>query len=552
MTPEAAAPPSTLATAEASTLSGTIPSPTPPDGTTIPLSKPQLTTEEALRMYKTAEQKKKKEDEPPSEGDILQAVQIAWDGQGGAVSLLTQAQSAEEYDLSDEALEKFAQDHDNAALDSDLVNEEKARREEVNQALDIINKAKNGKLVEESSGVFEVIGSDGQPTGERVRVQQAVKPVIDELRRMTKEEKPPEDGKPPEPTDRANHSMTLLGILEPRLVKYDTKNGPEYFIDPTRDLEMKRTKETVNLGWDVLEALIGADAASVIKNGKIDKKLLESLEAQGTVGHLASLLTTYEKQGPETLQDNKTILGTLLNQAFRELLEQPPKTLTEKPELFSRFRKVLADNETFFTNQMGELKVQVLRLAGYSMEKILADRLFQRLPADKILDIMKFSLLCETQVKDGKLSNEANQAIWTYVTKGHMDDAEHTVANVINSFAEESRASTFFTSLGFDVEGMKNPNNVKAHAQELAKTTIDLINKRRTQRGESQLEGIDFDSHMAVIEHHIIEGLAKIDSKNPLTNWLKMLGMLALIMGPSASQLLNIGVEEDRGGPQQQ
>lgn len=563
------------------------PAPLESDGTITPLSPPlnaeinpaeiNPTTGEAIhkapiRPPDTGRPQPEEEIHPEITEAQLRQVWGTWGKEEeSALGLLWSAWKNKEYNEESEVARKaFAK---NLSLvkgreikpdDPLVVKEMKA----VNSALDIIAKASKGRKISDVSGeLFEVLDKNGKPTGEKVKVQQAVKPIIDELKRMSQEKTQPEVGKEPEATQRAKSSQKILGVLEDWLIPYKTG---EYFIATSekakRDHEVKIAREdAVSLGWDTLDAHLKGIGKKGIRNdkGQIDMELVTRLVKEldpaniTSLGRLTVFLVAHAKA--KDAKSANTFLPTLIHKELTGLISgdfaAKNQQLKAKVDGLSKiFDLFLKTEDPFRPTKLNELQKNLKALIDHTISEGGYDPENRQMGVDQFTKIITIAFLIQDKVAldaQGRafITPEPEAKKGELTLKETLSQMESTGAltpfekQLVLNLAGQKAAGKIFQALGFTPEVLEKLTD-KDCAQYFATEAVTVLKNRL---GDSLPEE-KAEEYKVILQEIFEQGIAHYDKKFNLGSWFKMLGMLALILIGPASQLLDLGVEKESSG----
>lgn len=482
----------------------------------------------------------------------LHDLQQAFDGKNGAVDLVKQAKAEGVYDTDDEARRRFADAHKVKSNDL-LVNEEMIKREDILKALSTLERAKKGRPITDSKGqVFEVdvLDEKGQPTGrkERIRTQRAQWVVLEELiNNISQQTESAADGKSQEPTARAKRAKEVLNMLEPRIEKYQGAEGTECYIVPDLNAhkEKKAREQVISLGWNTLETFLKQlGGIPKLEDGQIDLKAVRELakktDPKTSLGRLMVFLVSQAESSNNPKTDrfiSALVYHELTNLIKGDFASQNSQLVKELAGLSQEtFRAYLENIAHFILDKAGydPTKAPI----GFTFDKLARDVTVALLIEDFVTTDMQGRYIIEEPYK-GKKPVEKHPSINLMLDTLEKDGVltAHD-RHIIMSLAGQKIASDIFKSLGVNPENLKRPDC----AQYFANKAIGIL---QTIMGD-RLNPETASEYSKILTFVLEEGIAHYAKSLSLGNWVKVMGLLALIFGPSLSEIFKFGVEEER------
>ncbi len=288
------------------------------------------------------------------------------------------------------------------------------------------------------------------------------------------------------------------------------------------------------------------------KKEEIDFEALEKVFPSGRFGRMAILFTTYHELDPLKNGEQRNTLVALLFQELRGVKldsgNEAHKNLTDRINSLSKGGDVFDAQLNGLTAGMRGLMADALQIDPNTIPP---------LEGRHILRDLLIAYTCKAHVgldQEGNIAfdQEAKKLIGRFAGDDRIHKQMEMYLAALTTHGDKI-GKLLIDSLGLDAERLQKP--LEEGASYYTQQLVAWIQERRTKlkdQNKPQLNPHQEGNYKHMSEEMIKYEALKFMEKNPFANWLKMLGMLALIMGPSASQLLNIGVEEDRGGPQQQ
>lgn len=515
----------------------------------------------------------KSETPPAAEAQpTKEEVERCWDGEEGACQMVLQNVKAHpaEYNTDAKARRFFAKSKKLDARKPDdlaIIDAEMDRRKRVLEALEIVEialKVERGEKTDwkkgAKSGCFQKLSPDGKTVEREVWTHWAVEPIIDEVRKFAKETEI-KDGTDI-PTKRAEQALIILKVIEPRLVPVTTIDrnpggNPEgrkgFIIEPDLNkIEIKKAQEAViPFAYHVLDALLEPFGRNLehITDGKpprtrlvLDveewKKIGTSEEIGTRLSELSVLLTQYEDVDVSQYPEARANLAALIYDGVSQLYEKGVSSkihdgLAKDYEDLKKYDSVFQNTRKALINKVKDTFKQYY-FKGQQIDpetiKFLETNLFHDLC---------FAYICQGHVKfnpstravefeenlQNKLDDERAKG-WIYTT-----DIQAIIA-----LAAEKRAEQMLKDdLGFNLDHLKD-QPISAYANRV----IDGIAKKRP--ADKQMTTTERENYYKVFEE--LQRLAEEAGKSSgLGGWIKVLGMLALILGPSVFKIFDEGVE---------
>lgn len=513
-----------------------------------------------------------KEPPPPAETQpTKEEVERLWDGEGGAYKMVLQHVKTHpaEYKIDAKARRIFAKSKKlDASKSEDVakIDAEMFRRKRVLEALEIVEiaKGKSGWKKGAKGGCFQQLSPDGKTVEREVWTHWAVEPILDEVRRFANETENI-DGEE-KTSKRAEQAKKILAVLEPRLVPVTTIDrnpggSPDgrkgFVIEPDRNkIEIKKAQEAViPFAYHILDTLLEPFGGKLehITDGKpprtrlvLDveewKKIGTSEEIGTRLSELSVLLTQYEDVDVSQYPQARANLAALIYDGVSQIYEKGVSSkihqrLAEDYEKLKKYDSVFQNTRKALIGKVKDTMKQYY-FKGQQIDpetiKFLETNLFHDLC---------FAYICQGHVVynpstrtvefepnlQNRLDDERAKG-WIYPTD---------IQAIIALAAEEKAEQMLKNDLGFNLDRLKD-QPVTAYADRV----IAGIDAKRPEN--KKMSAKERENYRAVFQE--LEDLVEeAGAGRKLGGWIKALGMLALILGPSVFKIFDEGVEAGQG-----
>lgn len=509
-------------------------------------------------------------------------IKAFWDGENGAYAMVRDYVNLHEADYNTGKRNKrhYAR---SASLNRDdpkdqkKITSEMFRRKRVLEALEIVEialKVARGEKTDwkkgAKSGCFQKLSPDGKTVEREVWTHWAVEPIIDEVRKFAKETEK-KDGND-QPTARAEQALKILKVLEPRLVAITTPDPDKrkgFLIEPNlKNIEIKKAQESsytyaLHLIDAVLEPfgqkLEYEDAEIEIGGKKTRRKRLkldvlskidptcrtgEFGELGGRLSRLSILLNQYEEVDASRPEARACLAAMIYDEAAQidisKIKSSRYPNLAEELAGLNDHKAIL---HQYRDDLLGKVKRAIYQY--YHPGEPIDPVKLQKIPLSgaRLFRILYFANICEDHVginsESLKLDMEApfKDVLNQSKVAGEIFDSD---INAIMYLAGSKQAGVILKDeLEFDPESLKE-QPITAYA----KRVIEGIDKKRPD--DKKMTEEEKKGYRAVFEELQTLG-EEAGRESKLGGWIKALGILALILGPSVFKMFDEGVEASQG-----
>ncbi|MBM3283844.1 hypothetical protein FJY90_06400 [Candidatus Gottesmanbacteria bacterium] len=448
--------------------------------------------------------------EPLEDAAVVKLVEEMWEGKEGAFSIVDGLEKAGALNMDRATV---AQQLHTEARDP-KVTAEIERRRQVQEALAIIRIALDPKSQIFGDGRFQAVDQEGRPSGNPVRTQRAVMPIIGQLRIVAQDQQNPSSAR----------AKAILSVLEPRIV--ESRPG-EHFFDNTANLEHRRAAEAVSLAWEVLEfrlqqlGLALPHEGQRVNIGELEE-LVKKHDPTGDIGRLGLLLVDYSRLDPYKHAEARFFDSALIYQALKSLNVSQKGT---QPDFVQRFREIVK-NSKGFERQLSILERRIVLAAQLNPDKT-------HIGHDNLLTVAVLGYICNGTVKKDQLRGwilppNIEAAITAMVASGRFTDSERDVVLSLASI-KESAEKILSTTLQLNLRALKENQAAMTYAAD----AVDGINAQRTARGETLLEPATERSYRQAMQYDLEISLQQAQKDRRFGGILTTFGLLGVIFLPS-------------------
>lgn len=494
---------------------------------------------------------------PPEVQPTIDEIRELWSGKGGAYDMVRQYVEAHgaEYRTNERAKKAYARTQKlDAAKDDDLakIDAEMTRRKRVLEALEIVEipvKKKSGWKEGEIKGRYQQVNADGVVLKE-VWMHLAYEPILDEVRKLAKETEEIEGAE--KPTERAKKAKHILDVLEPRLIPVTIPDGRSGFsIEPNlKNIEIKKAQESsYTYGLHLIDAVLEpfGQKLEYVTDGKPKRKRLKleafsNIDPSGELGsrlsRLTILLSQYEEVDISKSPKAQAYLAAMIYDEASQIDISRIKS-SRYPKLAEEFAG-LNEHKAILYQYRDEL---VIKVKGIIHEFYKKGTQFDpaRIPLleTNLFRDVYFAFVCEDHVGiNEKGEMEMEKTLEKALNKGKAAGAVfNSDVDAVIALAGTKQAHIILEEdLGFNLELLKQ--------RKITDYADRVITGIKNKRPDQQMSDVERKNYRAVFEEVQTSAIESVRGSK-LASALKLIGMLALILGPSAMGLLTEGSEAE-------
>ena len=520
----------------------------------------------------------KVEEKPPTAESQPTSAEIAmlWAGQEGAYGMVREYAETHksEYNTDAKARRIFAKAKKldaNKPDDLAQIDAEMARRkrvldalETVKIALEVAQKKRTDWKKGATDGSYQITTDDGTTVVREVWMHLAYEPILEEVKKLATETESKEGTE--KPTKRAEQAKKILDVLEPRLVPVTLPDGIRkgFRIEPDLNkIEIKKAQESsYTYALHLIDAVL-EPFGQKLEYGENDKKtkrkrlkldVLSKIDPTCRTGEfgelgsrltrLAVLLDQYETVDAKEYPDAKAYLAAMIYDEASQI-DISRITSGNHPNLADEL-KGLKEHEAILHQYRDDLLVKVktkIYQYYYPGQELNPEKL-NKIPLTEtnLFRDLFFAYACEGHVG----YNEKNELVMEESFKSEFDKAR-TRGEVFSSdldailfLAGSKQAGTILKNeLGFNPDTLKE-RKIKYYADRVIKG----IDAKRPD--DKKMTTTERENYYKVFEE--IQALGEEAGQgSKLGGWIKALGILALILGPSVFKMFEEGTETGQG-----